>query len=197
MANIRRFEYRHTSVSLRKSSARRLKAAVLVFRRNGVAWSESEVLRQLAKLYLKCWRGRGKLTAGGRRYNESIAGTQYCQRPWYVEKYFARILWQRALHSGESVSRMLDFAIRHYMPVLIENVLRNPYRQEGRAQQNYAFWASRYSSRRRKHQVIFINYKAETRENSPEALEYIQRYAIFHRLDDIPDQMQFTQSHAA
>lgn len=189
--------YHHTSVSLRASSARRLKAALKIVKRNGLAWSESELLRRLAKLYLQAWRGGGKRTATARRYNKPLADHKYCRMPWYVDKVLYRVLAERALHSGESVSRMLDFAIRRYLPRLLEQSLRNPYTRDVRGQRNFSYWDSRYQRRRNKQPDLFITYSCETRENSMRALEYVQRYEIIPKTGLSPAEILHLMRYAA
>ena len=189
MPDISSQQYCHTSVSLRHKSARRLKAAVKLVRSRGIEWSESELLRRLAKLYLQAWRGRGMLTVSARRYNHELRDHKYCRMAWYIDKMLYRILWQRAIYSGESISRMLDFAIRHYMPRLLEAVLTNPYSRNGRAQRNFAYWEARQERRPNKRPGIFINYQCETRENSRFVLEYTQRYVIFTNSTPPPEHL--------
>lgn len=179
MASLCSREYRHTSISLRQKSARRLRAGLLLVRRRGIEWSESEMLRRLAKLYLQSWRGRGELAETARRYNHELRDHRYCRMAWYIDKILYRILWERATHSGESVSRMLDFAIRHYLPRLLETVLTNPFSRNRRAQRDFAYWRARYARRPIKRPGCFINYQSQTIENSISGLQYVQRYVIF------------------
>ncbi|MFZ5628719.1 MAG: hypothetical protein ACOY5B_06295 [Spirochaetota bacterium] len=114
-----------------------------------------------------------------RRYNHELTDHKYCRMAWYIDKMLYRILWQRAIHSGESISRMLDFAIRHYLSRLLEAVLANPYSRNPRAQRNFAYWGARQEQRANKRPGVFINYQCKTLENSKYALEYVQRYEIF------------------
>lgn len=197
MESVHSLQYHHTSVSLRQCSARRLKAALKIVKRSGVDWSESEFLRRLAKLYLQAWRGGGKRTALARRYNKVLADQKYCRMPWYVDKVLYRVLAERALHSGESVSRMLDFAIRHYLPRLLEQSLRNPYSRHPRAQRNFAYWESRYRRRHNQKPDLFITYSCETRENSKRALEYVQRYEIIPKTGLSPADILHLMRYAA
>ena len=189
MTNISSQTYHYTSVSLRQKSARKLKAALKLVRSRGIEWSESELLRRLAKLYLQAWRGRGKLTGSARRYNHELRDHKYCRKAWYIDKVLYRIMWQRAIHSGESISRMVDFAIRHYMPRLLEVVLANPDSRNGCAQRNFAYWEARQKRRAHQWPGIFINYQCKTRENSKLALEYTQRYEIFTNLARPPESL--------
>ncbi|GAB4429639.1 MAG: hypothetical protein OHK0011_12130 [Turneriella sp.] len=117
--------------------------------------------------------------------------------PWYVDKVLYRVLAERALHSGESISRMLDFAIRHYLSRLVEDVLRNPYSRHPRAQRNFAYWESRYQRRKNPKPDLFITYSCETRENSIGALEYVQRYEIIPKKGLSPSEIVHLMRYAA
>jgi hypothetical protein len=159
-------KYRHTSVSLRPTSKRRLKAALKILRRNGVKESESAILFRLAKMYLAAWRGRGDKSYTARRYNlERVKGGKYVRMPWYVERIVHAALWERSLHTGVSISRMLDFAIRYYLPRLLENVLPNPFSRNRRAQRNFAYWNARAERRSPMRTEIFITYSWRTDRN--------------------------------
>lgn len=178
MERVSSLKYRWTSVTLREASRRRFQAALRILRRNGVEWSESELLRRLAKTYLRHWRGRGVSAVTGRRYNVSIRGEKYVRMAWYIDQMLSAILSERALHSGESISRMLDFAIRHYLPRLIEEILRAPMPGCTRAARNQAYWLSRYLRRHKPQSEIFITYQSHTHENSPKGLKYTLEYQI-------------------
>ncbi|HMV37175.1 MAG TPA: hypothetical protein PKW28_00155 [Turneriella sp.] len=191
------FEYNHTSISVRPNSHRRLKAAVKIARRAGIEWSESEILRRLAKLYLQAWRGRGKKSATARRYNQPVQGARYKRIPWYVDKVLYAVLWERSVHSGESVSRMLDFAIRHHLPQLMEAVLRNPYTRHVRARRNASYWEARYNRRPHRRPELFITYSCKTSENGPHGLEYRQKYEIIPKTGLSPAEILHLLRYAA
>lgn len=173
-------EYHLTSVSLRLRSKRRLTAARKVLGRNGVEWSESELLKQLAKVFLRHWRGEKLKSATARRYNDSV-GVPYIRMAWYVNKMLYSVLWQRAIHSGESISRMLDFAIRTYMPRLLEEVLRSPMPDCRRAQRNYRYWQVRYGCRHAPRLEVFVTYQCRTEHNFSGGLKYVQEYRILSK----------------
>lgn len=197
MQTISSLEYYHTSVSVRISSVRRLKAALMIARRNGLDWSESELLRRLAKLYLQAWRGRGKKSATARRYNRQTGDQKYCRIPWYIDRMLYSVLWERSTHSGESVSRMLDFAIRHYTRRLLEEALRNPYSRHPRAQRNAPFWQSRHDKRRNPRPDLFITYSCETHENSQRFLAFVQKSEIIPKTGLSPAEILHLLRHAA
>ena len=173
-------EYHLTSVSLRSGSKRRLKAARKVLSRNGVEWSESELLKQLAKVFLRHWRGEKLKSASARRYNDSV-GVPYVRMAWYVNKVLYSVLWQRAIHSGESISRMLDFAIRTYMPRLLEEVLRSPVLDCRRAQRNHKYWQARYGRRHSPRLEVFVTYQCRTDHNFSGGLKYVEEYRILSK----------------
>ncbi len=178
MQDISSDKYYLTSVSLRPGSKRRLKAALLILARNGIHWSESELLQRLAKVYLRHWRGRKKKSASLRRKNASIVGIRYVRVPWYVNQVLYAALQQRSLHSGEVVSRMLDFAIRYYMPRSMEELLSQPVLRCAFSERNLKYWRARYKERKNPRPEIFVTYQCKTALNAPEGLAYRQEYRI-------------------
>jgi hypothetical protein len=175
-----------TSVSLPRESYRRLCAARKIFARNGIRYSEQEIYRRLFKLFLKNWRGRGVKTNGLRRYNAD--GKSFEVHPLYINQVLYAALWQRALHSGESISRMLDVAIRVYLRQLLESLLSTPEPQ-GTSVRNASYWMARYSLRNRQAPDFFINYLCHTRNNDPSGLEYSQSMEIISKADLSPMQI--------
>lgn len=180
MKQIHPFKCLKTSVSLPHASYRRLSAGRKIFARNGIFYSDQEIYRRLLKDYLKNWRGRGLKTNRTRRYNAN--GKSYQVHPFYVNQVLYAALWQRALHSGESISRMLDCAIRLYLPRLLESLLGQPDTL-GRFSGNSAYWASRYQSRAVKYSDFFINYECVTRQNNGLSLQYSQKVRIIQKSD--------------
>lgn len=181
MQDISPLEYHSTSISLRPASKRRLTAARKILLRNGIAWSESELLRRLAKVYLRHWRGTRLKSATARRYNRSTKGEKYVRVAWYADRLLYSILWQRAIHSGESISRMLDFSIRMFLPRLLEEYLRTPMPGCRRASRNSAYWQRRFMRRPNPQPEIFITYQCETEINAPSGLRYWQAYKILRK----------------
>ncbi len=168
--------FHKTSVSLRVGSIRRTRAARLILSRNGIILSEQEILRRLLKLYLKHWRGKRRKSDSARRYNHSTA--EFAIRPLYIDQVLYSAVWERAIHSGESVSRMLDFAIRTYLPRLMESLLSSSQRIGQTRTYNAAYWRQRLSARKTHYPDFFINYRCHTRENTDQVLEYIQKTEI-------------------
>ncbi len=185
MKYIHPLHHRKTSVSLPRTSYRRLCAARKIFARNGIRYSEQEIYRCLFKLFLKNWRGRGRKTNGLRRYN--AGGKDFEVHPLYINQVLYAALWQRALHSGESISRMLDVAIRVYLPQLLESLLCDA--EPGMTlPQNARYWMGRYRGRKQ-YPDFFINYLCRTRENDQHGLEYSQSTEIISKAGLSPMQI--------
>lgn len=141
-----------TSVSIRKESFRTLKVAQASLLGQGKFMSEQEIFRGLIQLYLQKWKGAGSRTAGLRRYN--LKGLGYLVKPLYLDMELLAAAWARAIHSGISISRMLDFAIRNYL----------------------GFFLQMHKVRMRSNEGIeaTIKYECETLKNSGHALHFIQ-----------------------
>lgn len=176
MKRISPLHNKKTSVSLPRKSHRRLRAAQRIFERNGIHFSEQEIYRRLLKLFLRNWRGRGKKTDGLRRYN--MAGRDYEIHAIYINQVLYAALWERALHSGESISRMLDMAIRVYLPRLLEFFLQESRFKSERSVLNCGYWAARLRNRPRQYPDFFINYACKTVCNDSLRLEYFQGMQI-------------------
>lgn len=144
-----------TSITIRKSSYRRLQAACRVLKRNRRYFSENRILCELLKAYLKAWRGKPASTRGPRRYN--LTGKKYAGRAIYLEYTLYRAAWFRGSHSGESVSRMIDFSIRHLLPRVLASLLvvapKSPCETK-----NSEYWRRRWYCRKRPRPEIFLNY---------------------------------------
>ena len=170
-----------TSISMPAASYRRLSAARKIFARSGIRYADDEIYRRLFKEYLMNWRGRGRKTNGTRRYNTD--GKNYVIRPLYINQVLYAALWQRALHSGESISRMLDVAIRVYLPRLLESLLSFPLMR------NFRYWASRLRRRKRQYPDFFINYECQTLRNDGQVLIYSQNMKIIPKTNLAPLQI--------
>lgn len=175
MKEIRPTNHQKTSVSLPDVSYRRIGAARLIFARHGIHYSEQEIYRRLFKFFLKSWRGHGRKTNGLRRYNAD--GKSYSIHPLYINQVLYAALWERALHSGESISRMLDVAIRVYLPRLLESLLG----QEGAQVRGSRYWKRRYQNRTNQYSDFFINYECQTEANDGIWLAYSQKTQIIYK----------------
>ena len=174
--------YRKTSVSLPMPSYRRICAVRKVFQRSGIYYSEQEIYRRLFKFFLRNWRGRGRKTNGLRRYN--APGKSYEVHPLYINQVLYAALWQRALHSGESISRMLDVAVRVYLPRLLESLLC-----ENCSPRNGRYWTKRYNQRNQRYADFFINYDCRTVGNDRHGLSYSQSTQIISKANLSPMQI--------
>lgn len=148
-----------TSVTLRSKSVRSTKAARRMLGRYQIRISESHLLEELLRLYLGFWKGKGLKPATLRRYNKD--GRGYQVRSFYINRVLHAIATQRALHTGESLSRMVDFAIRTYLRRFLESVLSAHRAVPSSIRQK---WNQMYSRRRQK-DAFFITYAAATEIN--------------------------------
>jgi len=166
MDRISTLENYMTSVTLRKVTVRRVRAAQRLFQRHGIKFSESRLFEELLRLYLRHWRGIGKKPATLRRYN--IDGQDYQIRPLYINRVLHAVATQRAMHTGESLSRMLDLAIRVYSRRLIESVLSSHRQVDWQIRD---VWREKYLTRRLR-EPYFISYQGETLENRGPTLSW-------------------------
>jgi hypothetical protein len=113
------------------------------------------------------------MQTGKREVKELVAG-QYRHTSISLRIVHAA-LWERSLHSGVSISRMLDFAIRYYLPRLIASTVANPYIRSRRAWQNFAYWNTRAEQQFPKHPEIFITYSWQTERNDNHGLIFNQK----------------------
>lgn len=172
MQPINALEYYHTSVTLRARSVRRVRAVRKLLSRAGIEFSESRVFDELLRLYLRLWRGNGPKPATLRRYNTD--GHAYRIRPFYINRVLHAVAAQRAMHSGESLSRMLDFAIRRYSQRLLEDSMSSS-RFLSLADRNR--WSERYRLRRHR-EAFFISYVCKTQTNLAASLMLHQQSSL-------------------
>lgn len=176
-----------TSVSLRERSHRRVIAMEKILLRRGISWSKQEIYRRLLRLYLAKWRGKGLKSDTLRRYNKG--GLNYAVYPLSINKVLHSLLVQRAQHSGESISRMLDFAIRNYSGRLLEEALSQT--GHGRILKNAQYWAGRLS-RRIGLPAFLINYVCRTERNNRCDFIYTQIAKIIYKNRLAPGEMATT-----
>ncbi len=179
-------------MTLRKDSIRRVKAAILILSRHHFDFSEQRIFSWLLKFYLTQWRGHGKKPACLRRYN--MDGHEYKIRPLYINQVLHAAVTQRAMHSGESVSRILDFAIRVYLPRLLEEILTGslPLRCVGDKQ----YWQNRHSHRLNT-TPVFISYQSSTEVNTETGLHWLQKTEIIPKAGLSPWQILEVMRFAA
>lgn len=155
-----------TSVTLRKTTVRRLNAIRRLFNSQGIKFSESRLCEELLRLYLRHWRGNGEKPATLRRYN--LDGKDYQIRPLYINRALHAVATQRAMHTGESLSRIVDLAIRLYARRFLESVLGS---HRGVPKPIRDIWYLRYSLRRLR-EPFFISYAGTTNENEGASLSW-------------------------
>jgi len=129
MQEINQYQYHQTSITLSPKSRALLTATLETLEAKGIVWSESELLHRLAMLYVQSWRGNKLKSATARRYNQSAPEGKYIRVSWYISKALYSILWERAIHSGMSISRILEFSFRYYLRRLLEETLRTPVQE--------------------------------------------------------------------
>jgi len=144
-----------TTVMIRAASWRRLRAARHILRRNRRKMSENQILIELLTAYFTEWNGEAPCTNGARRYN--IRGCGYVRRGLYLSRKLYRATWQRGSHSGESVSQMIDYAIRYYLPVMLGKFL-NVLPKSPNETVNSEYWRRRWFLRKILLRPIFYNY---------------------------------------
>lgn len=180
-----------TSVSLRARSVSRIRAARRLLTRFGLKFSESHILEMLLKSYLERWRGLGGKSHSLRRYNRN--GMTYMRRSFYVNRVLHTIATQRAQHSGESLSRMLDFAARFYLGRLVEEILSSDFRVDDAVREK---WKSRFVLRKAA-PVVFITYKTRTETNKLASLTWHQNIETVHKARLSPMEILHFQRCAA
>jgi len=176
MQNILSSQYHHSSVSIRITSHNRMKKALSLLRRHDILLSESEIYRRLLNIYLRFWRGRAGKSATARRYNTK--GVGFVIRPWYVNRVLYSVAWERSMHSGESVSRMLDFAIRRYLPRLVKGLISTIPNSVADSDYEELFGQLHFGKRNRNPFDFFINYSCRTETNQSARLRYVQETTL-------------------
>jgi len=178
MQYIDRFQVHQTSITLSPKSKALLKAALGTLEDKGLDWSESKLLHRLAMLYLQSWRGNKLKSATARRYNEPVTDGKYERVSWLMSKALYSVLWERAIHSGMSISRMLEFAVRYYLRRLLEQILRTPVEISEDKEGNLSITLGGDFRPRIDKAKILITYRCLTIRNSTERLKYWQKYEI-------------------
>lgn len=164
---------RLTSLSMRSSLRKRLKAGVVLLNQRGVSFSEQRVMRECLRFALKFWRGRKHIATRNRKYNKRIGPYEIV--PFYTTEALRRVAHARCHHSGVSLSRMMDFAVTTYLPRVLEYWLRFEYRDRDLA--DAARWCEKYE--RRLHRSDFIiSYDACTENNDGIVLKYTEKSEI-------------------
>lgn len=164
---------RQTSVTIRAALRQRLREAEAQLRRRGIRFSEQRLLRECIRLALRLWHGRKQIAARNRRYNRRPG--PYLIIPFYTTEALRRVAHARCHHSGMSFSRLVDFAVAHYLPRVVEYWSRFDY--GGRDPADVALWKERYERRVNRGDFI-ISYKASTEKNNGIILEFTEKSEI-------------------
>jgi hypothetical protein len=164
---------RNTSVTLRTSTRAALRTAVKATELRGLHFSEQRLMRECLRIALKFWRSRGSIAACNRRYNKRVG--EYQIVPFYSSESLRSVSWARCHHSGMSLSRLMDFAVTHYLPRVVEYWLRFEHR--GTAKSDAVIWREKYAKRLHSEDFI-ISYQSKTQSNDGTTLEYREKTEI-------------------
>lgn len=160
---------------IRKRSWRRLQAVIKILRKNRLILSENRLIGDLLEEYLKAWRGKVRATKQARRYN--LRGQDYIRRAIYLRNSLYHAAWQHGTYSGESISRMVDFALRYYLPALLAQYLAVPPKSYYETR-NSEYWRRRWYLRKSHRPTAFLNYSQIATEVLEGGWEWIQKIAL-------------------
>jgi hypothetical protein len=161
---------RYTSVTIRKNVHSCLKKAVSMLAERGLQFSEQRLMRECLRLALHLWRGQRGKARRNKRYNRKLGSYEIV--PFYTTEALRSVAWLRCHHSGMSLSRLMDFAIRHYLDRVVEGWLSVDY--VGRAEEDIAVWKAKYEKRRPAPGFI-ISYDNLTHKNDRIVLMFEER----------------------
>lgn len=164
---------RLTSVTLRTRTRVALRDAVGVLAGAGLQFSEQRLMRECLRTALKLWRGRQMIAARNRKYNRSAGPYEIV--PFYTTEALRSAACARCHHAGMSLSRLVDFAVSHYLPRVLEYWLRFDY--PWRDQQDAQAWREKYALRRNSTDFL-ISYKGITLENDGTRLNFSEKTEI-------------------
>ena len=164
---------RYTSVTLQTNTKVALLQAVEQLNAHGIEFSAQRVMRECFRIALKLWRGRGPIADRTKTYNPCAGPCVIV--PYYTTESMRSASWARCHHAGISHSRMMDFALRTYLPRVLEYWLSGV--PHGRDKKDAAFWAARYA-RRLNGESFLISYKATEFRNDGIVLNYAEKTEI-------------------
>ena len=164
---------RRTSLSIRKASRLKVKAAVIILNARGYEFSEQSLYRECLALALQFWKGRGGIAQRNTRYNHRKG--EYEIVPFYTTEHLRRTVHARGHHAGISISRMVDFGIEVYLERIIERVLSRMHR--GEFMHEVAMWKARYEKRHNRAAII-INYSHWTAKPQDSSLKFGEEVPI-------------------
>ncbi len=158
---------------MRTSTHEALKQGVATLAGKKIEFSEQKLMRECLRIGLKFWRGRRKMAMRNKKYNR-CAGP-YEVVPFYTTEALRSAALARCHHSGLSLSRLMDFAIRHYLQRVLEYWLRFDYSWRDRADAER--WRARYALRRGAADFV-ISYSALTQKNDGILLDFSEKTEI-------------------
>lgn len=164
---------RRTSVTIRTSNRALLREASKSMRNRGVNFSEQRLMRECLRVTLKFWRGHKDRAARNKRYNYRTG--PYEIAPFYTTEALRSVAWTRCHQAGISLSRVIDFAVRFYLPRVMEYWLRYAYRDQDRA--DAELWAARYQQRLHRDDFV-ISYEHRVVQNTETTLEFWEKTEI-------------------
>lgn len=130
-------------------------------------------MRECLRMALKFWRGRGVVAGRSKRYNHRVG--PYEIMPFYTTEALRKVSANRCHHSGISLSRLMDFAINHYLQRVMEYWLRFEYFDRDR--EDVRIWRAKYARRLNREDFV-ISYVSHTRKNDGKTLEYFEKTEI-------------------
>lgn len=162
-----------TSVMLRVSTRKHLKAGLERLAVIQGEVSEQRLMRECIRLMLRFWRGRGTIAGRNKRYNQRRG--PYVIVPFCTTESLRSVSCARCHHAGMSFSRLVDFAVQTYLERVIEEFLsaRFYWRDKG----DVDFWRQRYALRKRSIPFI-ISYYSKTQNNDGSVLHYEEKTQI-------------------
>ena len=164
---------RRTSVTIRSSTRVILRDTSLYMRNRGVNFSEQRLMRECLRVALKFWRGRKGKATRNKRYNTRRG--PYEVVPFYTSEALRSVAWTRCHQAGISLSRLMDFAVRFYLPRVMEYWLRFAYRDQDR--EDAELWAARYRQRLHREDFV-ISYEHRVAQNTETTLEFWEKTEI-------------------
>lgn len=164
---------RHTSVTMRVSTHAALKQGVRILAERKIEFSEQQLMRECLRIAIRLWRGRRQIAGRNKKYNRCTGPYEIV--PFYTTEALRRAAWARCHHSGIALSRLMDFAISHYLQRVLEYWLRFDYRW--RDHSDVKFWRAKYARRRHVSDFV-ISYETVTEKNDGILLDFRERMEI-------------------
>lgn len=139
----------------------------------GVNFSEQRLMRECLRIALKFWRGHEDRASRNKRYNGRNGPYEIV--PFYTTEVLRSVTWARCHQAGISLSRVMDFAVKFYLPRVMEYWLRYAYRNQDR--EDAELWAARYRQRLHREDFI-ISYEHRVVQNTENTLEFWEKTEI-------------------